>query len=193
MTKSLRTLGIAILLSFSMTSLLWAEDDATDDQQTQDVSQAIDNEAEMSQGREQVTTRLKQQFNVSDETISDLRNNKKMGYGEISIALSMAQQLEGGATPENVQKVIALRQGDKKTGWGNVAKQLNLKMGDVVSSSHKVHSQASSDNNAVAGEASSNTTDNISSGAGTASRGKTHSSNGSKMTKSSKPPKSKGK
>jgi hypothetical protein len=37
--------------------------------------------------------------------------------------------MPGGITNENIQKVMDLRQSDTKSGWGNVAKQLNLNLG----------------------------------------------------------------
>ena len=76
--------------------------------------------------------KLKNKFDVSDSTIRNLRD-QKLGYGEIDSTLGLAQQMPGGTTDENIQKVLSLRQGDgtHKKGWGNVAKELGVKMGDI--------------------------------------------------------------
>lgn len=75
---------------------------------------------------------LKDKYKVSDDTINNLRD-KKLGYGEVDTVLGLASQMPDGITDRNIQKVIELRQGDgsHKMGWGNVAKELGLKMGDI--------------------------------------------------------------
>lgn len=88
-----------------------------------------------------VTDKLKTQFNVDDARIQGLRD-QKLGYGEVSIVLSLAQNMPGGITDENVQKVMALRQGPPVMGWGKVAKELGLKLGTVVSKVKKVSAEA---------------------------------------------------
>jgi hypothetical protein len=65
--------------------------------------------------------------------VNDLRA-KKMGYGEVSIALALSQQLmrrERALTQQQaLDKVLASR---KSGGWGGVARDLGLKLGQVVS------------------------------------------------------------
>lgn len=91
----------------------------------------------------------------------------KMGYGNVNIALALAQDeltkagvtdptaaeieaaLNGGSITsasgetQTFQGVLALRaQGE---GWGKVSKTLGVKLGDVVSASHNDHSHAGTD------------------------------------------------
>ncbi len=91
----------------------------------------------------------------------------KMGYGNINIALALAQDeltkagitdptaaeieaaLNGGSITstsgetQTFQGVLALRADGE--GWGKVAKTLGVNLGDVVSASHNGHSQAGVD------------------------------------------------
>lgn len=91
----------------------------------------------------------------------------KMGYGNINIALALAQDeltkagitdptaaeieaaLNGGSITstsggtQTFQGVLALRANGE--GWGKVAQTLGVKLGDVVSASHNGHSQAGAD------------------------------------------------
>ncbi len=65
--------------------------------------------------------------------------DKKMGYGEIAIALSLCQKMPGGATDANIQQVMAMRQGTPAMGWGEIAKKLGTKLGPAVSQVRNVH------------------------------------------------------
>lgn len=87
---------------------------------------------------------LEKKFNVSDSEINKLRE-QKLGFGEIDTTLELAKQLPGGATDENIQKILNLRQGDgtHKMGWGNVAKELGVKMGDIKGNKNSSDSEES--------------------------------------------------
>lgn len=91
----------------------------------------------------------------------------KMGYGNVNIALALAQDeltkagvtdptaaeieaaLNGGSITsasggtQTFQGVLALRA--KGEGWGKVSKTLGVKLGDVASASHNDHSHAGAD------------------------------------------------
>lgn len=91
----------------------------------------------------------------------------RMGYGNVNIALSLAQDeltkagitdptaaeietaLNGGSVTstggetQTFQGVLALRANGE--GWGKVSKTLGVKLGDVASASHNDHSQAGAD------------------------------------------------
>lgn len=85
-----------------------------------------------SEGQARVADTLKAQFGVDDSRVVSLRY-RKLRYGEIAIALSLAQQMHGGITDKNLHKVVALRQGPPAAGWGKVAAELGLKLGPVLS------------------------------------------------------------
>ena len=79
---------------------------------------------------------LAKQFGVESETINDLRNSGQ-GWGEITIELSMADQLLK-LDPKNfptmgdaLDKVRALRASGE--GWGRIAQDLGFKLGPVIS------------------------------------------------------------
>ncbi|MBI5587449.1 MAG: hypothetical protein HY889_03675 [Deltaproteobacteria bacterium] len=91
-------------------------------------------------GEKAVTERLEKQFGVDEARIKSLRD-KKLGYGEIAIALSLAEKLPGGITDGNVDKIMTMRQGPPVEGWGNVARKLGVKLGPVVSGVEKVRSE----------------------------------------------------
>jgi len=85
-------------------------------------------------------TELSKQFNVPEARITDLRNNRRMGLGEITISLAMAQQLsvtskEPLTTDQALTRVLDLRAQDM--GWGKIAHQLGFKLGPVVSRAHQ--------------------------------------------------------
>jgi len=100
----------------------------------------LDKHAAKPEGQQRVADKLKAEFNVDDARVQGLRD-KNMGYGEISKALGLAQGLPGGITDENVQKIVALRQGPPVMGWGNIAKDLGLKLGPVQSKVHKMSAE----------------------------------------------------
>lgn len=112
-------------------------DEAADNQEAQQAADEVDEEAQDDSGKAVVVDKLKNQFGVEEALINDLRS-QKMGYGEVGIALSLAEQLPGGITDDNIQQVMDLRQGDGKTGWGNVARQLELNLGETVSQTKKM-------------------------------------------------------
>lgn len=126
------TVGVSLLIGTVVPIL------ADEDTDAQQAVNEINSEAESDSGKAAVINRLKNEFHVEESQINDLRSKEKLGYGEIGIALSLAQQMPGGITNENIQKVMDLRQGERKTGWGNVAKELNLNLGKVVSQEKKM-------------------------------------------------------
>lgn len=109
----------------------------TVEEATIEESDAINDEASTEAGRARVIDRIEDEFGVDEATIKNLRD-KKLGYGEISIALSLAERLPGGITTENIDKVISMRQGPPVEGWGNVAKELNLSLKPSVEKLEKV-------------------------------------------------------
>jgi hypothetical protein len=84
------------------------------------------------QGEKMVSQRLQDEFKVTAAQVQALRD-KKMGYGEIGIAYSLAKQMPGGITDANMNKIMTMRQGPPTMGWGNIAKELGTKLGPAVS------------------------------------------------------------
>ena len=109
----------------------------TEEQQIETAAQSVDQEAANTGGKSQIVQKLKDQYNVDDARIQNLRD-KKMGYGEISIVLGLAKQMPDGINDENINKITQLRMGDHQMGWGNVAKELDLKLGRVRSDVERV-------------------------------------------------------
>ena len=87
-------------------------------------------------GEKAVLKELSTTFKTGEPAIRSLRD-RTAGYGEVAIVLSLAQTLPGGATDANVQKVLALQQGPPVMGWGQVARQLNVKLGRIVTQVRK--------------------------------------------------------
>lgn len=93
-----------------------------------------------SEGQRRVADKIKARFGVDDGRVLGLRL-KNMGYGEIAIALGLAQDLPGGITDENLYKIITQRQGPPAAGWGKIAKDLGLKFGPVISKIENISSE----------------------------------------------------
>lgn len=141
----MRNIVLLLVVSFCL-SLGWVTSAGAkagdEEKKLESSAQAIDTEASQPEGRKAVVERFTSQFGVEETRIEDLRA-QKLGYGEISIAFSLAQKMPGGITDENMDKVLALRKGEEgKMGWGNVAKKLDLQLGQVVSGVEKTQKPA---------------------------------------------------
>ena len=125
-------MAAAVFVSFNA----WAAD--TDEGRADKESTEIDERASKPNGEKPVVDRIEKEFHVTDAQINDMRA-KNLGYGEITIALALAQKLPGGATQANIDKILAMRQGPPKEGWGEIAKKLGFKLGPVVSHEEKMN------------------------------------------------------
>ncbi len=105
---------------------------------------AVDKDASTPQGEKAVIQRLEKEFKVDDARINDLRG-QKLGYGEISIVLAMAQKMPGGITDANIKTIMSMREGTPKQGWGEIAKKLGIKLGPTISSVENVEKGAHKD------------------------------------------------
>ena len=101
----------------------------------------LDRTAATPQGETAVVARLGRDFPAAGMRIGALRE-RGLAYVEIAITLACAQTLPGGASEENVGRILALRQGPPLLGWGVVAKQLGIKLGACVSRVRKVNNEA---------------------------------------------------
>lgn len=126
MKRLLAALVFASAAAFAA-SHVYAEIDADIEVSIGEEAVVIDEEASLPDGEGAVVDRIKDEFGVEEGLISDLRA-QKLGYGEISIALSLAERLPGGLTDENIDRVLSMRQGPPVEGWGNIARELGLKL-----------------------------------------------------------------
>ncbi len=97
--------------------------------------------AAMPQGESAVARSIMKELGVDEGRIQALRRSG-LEYGEIAIAISLAQRLPGGATDANIQKVLGLRQGPPESGWGEVAKRMGAKLGVTVSQLKKLNNES---------------------------------------------------
>lgn len=128
--------GVFVLV-LAMTGAAWAAE-TKDEKSLNTEATEIDTTAKNAQGEKIVVGRLEKEFNVTDTQIQGLRD-KKLGYGEISIVLSLSQTMPGGITDANIQQIMTLRQGPPIMGWGEIAKKLGTKLGTTVSQVKKVN------------------------------------------------------
>lgn len=137
--KAMRLLVAGLFLCAAAPVL--AQEKSGDEKKLDKASMELEQDAGKPEGEKTVTDKLMAEFNVDAARIQALRD-QKMGYGGVSIALSLAQGLPGGITDANVQKVMALRQGPPVMGWGKVAKELGMNLGSVISKVKKVSAAA---------------------------------------------------
>jgi Skp family chaperone for outer membrane proteins len=136
--KKIFMLLTVLLFVFSVSA---AKAQTEDETRLETTASEIDKIGSEGKGEKAVTDRLEKEFGVDEARINSLRD-KNLGYGEVAITLSLAKNLPGGITDENVDKIVSMRQGPPVTGWGNVAKELGVKLGPVVSGVDKVSSEA---------------------------------------------------
>jgi hypothetical protein len=93
------------------------------------------------QGEKAVTMTIVRELGVDDGRVQALRRSG-FGYGEIAIAILLAQKLPEGASDANVQKILGLRQGPPESGWGEVARTVGTKLGVTVSQLKKLNNES---------------------------------------------------
>jgi hypothetical protein len=111
--------------------IVWADDE----QVLEKKATTLNSSAASSQNDESRAKALAKQFNVPESRVSEMRN-QKMGWGEITISLAMAQHMSATSktpltTEQALTKVQQLR--SEKMGWGKIAKEEGFKLGPVVS------------------------------------------------------------
>ena len=123
-------LGLFVAMA-AVAGNVWAQDegvppeDGTADEGT--VDPALDDEASTPEGVQRVTERLAEKYHVTTETVTELRD-QQMGFGEIDNALTLANQLPGGATSENIDQIMAMRT-EQHMGWGQIANEVDTTLG----------------------------------------------------------------
>ena len=97
----------------------------------------IDNDAGKPNMEKPVVQRIENEFKVTDAQINSLRS-QKLGFGEITIVFALAEKLPGGLTDANIDKIMSMRNGPPKMGWGEIAHKLGFKLGPVISNVERV-------------------------------------------------------
>jgi len=76
-------------------------------------------------------------MDVSDKLVSDLRG-RKLGYGELTVALGLSRQLmkrDKLTQQQALDRVLTPRRAGQ--GWGAIARDLGVKLDDVLSDVRK--------------------------------------------------------
>ena len=129
---------LSLVLAFCAASFVSAaEGMSRNEQQLEQTSSDLDKDGAAPQGRTAVEASLKSGFTVDDERVQGLRE-QKLGYGEISIVLGLAQKMPGGITDANVQSILTQRQGPPVMGWGQIAKKQGVKLVSLLNKVKKV-------------------------------------------------------
>lgn len=131
---------VGIIIALAVAGTAWAELSKAEKNLERE-SKRLNDTAAKPDGEQAVLKRIRAEFKVENAQIQVLRE-RKLGYGEIASALSLAQKMPGGATEANVQKVLSMRQGPPVVGWGQVARQLGTKLGATVSQVKKMNNDA---------------------------------------------------
>lgn len=102
------------------------------DSQLSSNSTALNSEGSSAGGAAAAIQAIESTFGVTSSQIAGLRSSG-LGYGEIVIALSLAQTMTGGLTTSNINAVVAMHQGPPEVGWGQIARNMGLDLGKLVS------------------------------------------------------------
>jgi hypothetical protein len=93
-------------------------------------------------GRRRVPETIARQFGVPEKLVNDLRG-RRMGYSEVTVALALSHQLmkrERALTQQQaVDRIVTLRKSGQD--WGLVARDLSLRLADVVGEVKKADKQ----------------------------------------------------
>jgi len=117
-----------------------AQDRPADEMELESAAAELDADAAEPGGEKAVVDKLMSEFKVDGPRVQGLRE-QGLGYGEVAVALTLAQGLPGGITDVNVHNVTRLRLGPPALGWGKVSKELGLKPGAAISKVKKVQAE----------------------------------------------------
>lgn len=138
MKRNLAIIFTAIFLAAGAFNAVHAEAATKEETRLEKSASDIDSDA----GKEEkpVVDRIESKFKVTDAQINNLRN-QKLGFGEITIVFALAEKLPGGITDANVNKIMSMRNGPPKMGWGEIANKLGFKLGPVISDVERVRKE----------------------------------------------------
>jgi hypothetical protein len=143
-----RLLIAGLALAIPMAALAEdAEDTQKREQQLQTGAKQLDADAARAastpDGQRRLDERLAKQFKVDPSVVNGLRE-RHFSYGQATIALALSQQLmkhDSNLTQQTaLDKILGEQQAGK--GWGVIAHELNLKLGDAVSDVKKADKAA---------------------------------------------------
>lgn len=123
-------LYLSLGLALFATPIVRAEDSSKDEQKLERTSTEADKDASRPGGPKIVESHIKSEFKVDDARVQGLRD-QKLGYGEISIVLALAEKRPGGITDANVAAIMAERNGPPKMGWGQIARKQGTSLGNI--------------------------------------------------------------
>lgn len=110
-------------------------DGSKDMKQLQKQSSRLDDEAREPQGHDAIFESLSKQFNVPVATLQAEQKSTGFGFGELSIAHSLA-----AATGKSFDQLAQEFKSGK--GWGVIARENNVKLGRVVSDLKRANKRA---------------------------------------------------
>lgn len=99
----------------------------------------LNSEAKLPQADKVISKQLTDSFNVKSDKINSLLG-RNIQYGEIAAILAFADKMPDGVTDANINKVMTLR--ESRTGWDQIAKNLNVDIADVASKLSSIEDDA---------------------------------------------------
>ena len=98
---------MAVFASVCITTMAVAK--TAEENRLEKVAALLNHSVRQSQGEHAIVQLLKKEFNV-DQTMINYLQMKKMGYGEIAVILSLAQQMPDRIAEITVDRILSMRQ-----------------------------------------------------------------------------------
>ncbi len=133
MLRKLLIWGLPMAL-LAMFAYAQQADDTKETRRLQKEAARLDDEARQSSGNQVVFESLSTQLKVPVATLEAEQQSTKFGFGQLFIANSLAQ-----ASGKSFDQVAQQFQSGK--GWGEIARENNVKLGKVVSDLKRAGSQ----------------------------------------------------
>ncbi len=137
MLKKILVWSLPMVLA-ATAALAQSADDSKDLKQLQKQATRLDNEANQGQEQGAVFDSLSKQLNVPVTTLQTEQKSTNFGFGQLFIANSLATA--SGKTFDQISQEFK-----SGKGWGEIAKENNLKLGRVVSDLKRANAQVEKD------------------------------------------------
>ncbi len=82
-------------------------------------------------GEKSLSQSLESRFRPEPGQIAELRK-QRLGYGDISVVLTLASRLRGGISSDNIERIVSLWKSPRAGNWGKVARSLGVRVERVV-------------------------------------------------------------